>query len=197
MKIIECEQGTEEWHACRNGRLTGSNAQCIASNGKGLETYCYQILAEKYSNNRDHYTNEDMVRGNELEAQARMTYSIMTGNEVQQVGFLELDELSGCSPDGLVNEDGGLEIKCPTDVVYFKLLLSNKFDTKYFWQCQMFLLVSGRKWIDLVAYNPNFEKSIIIQRIEKDLASQEKLIIGLEKGRTLIRDLEAKFKNLN
>ena len=198
MKIYkEIKQGTEEWHELRKGKMTASNAQAIASNGKGLETYIYTLMAEKYSNNREKYTNSDMERGNDLEASARMTYEIER-EKVEEVGFIEMDKYTGCSPDGLIGEDGGIEIKAPNDVIFFKLLLDGEkaIDPKYRWQCQMFLLVSGRKWIDFVAYNPNFDKNMLVFRIEPDLASQEKLIMGIEKGKTIIKSFEEKLKNI-
>jgi exodeoxyribonuclease (lambda-induced) len=194
MKIHKMEQCSDEWFAIRKGKLTASNAQAISANGKGLETYVYSLLAEKYSNNKEHYTNSDMDRGVELEEQARMTYEI-ENNAVEQVGFIEIDELVGCSPDGLVGKDGGIEIKCVNDVNFFKILINGEkaIETKYLWQCQMCLLVTGRKWWDLVFYNPNFDKNMFILRIFPDEEKQEKLKEGIKKGRELIKILEQKY----
>lgn len=118
-------QRSEEWHNLRKGKLTASEAQTIAANGKELETYVYEIITEKYSNNKDTYTSKDMQRGIELEEQARMTYEI-ENEKVEEVGFIELDEFVGCSPDGLILEEGGLEIKCVNDVNFFKLLIDGE-----------------------------------------------------------------------
>lgn len=190
----EIKQGTPEWHEMRKGKLTASNAQAIAANGKGLESYIIAMLAEKYSNNREKYTNSDMERGMELEEQARMTYEI-ENEKVEEVGFIETDEYVGCSPDGLIGDEGGLEIKCVNDVNFFKLLVDGQkaIDAKYLWQVQMCLLVSERKWWDLAVYNPNFDNNLIVFRSVKDLAMQEKLIIGIEKGKRLIGELEKKY----
>lgn len=196
MKVHKMEQCSEEWFEVRKGKLTASNAQAIGANGKGLETYVYTLLAEKYSNNKERYTNSDIERGIELEEQARMTYEIEK-EPVEQVGFIELDELVGCSPDGLVGEDGGIEIKCVNDANFFRLLVDGEkeIDQKFLWQVQMNLLVTSRKWWDLVFYNPNFDRNMLIFRIEPELKKQESLILGIEKGKKLINELEQKYGN--
>jgi len=177
--------------------MTASNAATIATNGKGLESYAYEILAEKYSNNSEEsFTSFDMKRGIELEEQARMTYEL-EHEEVQQVGFVELDEFTGCSPDGLVGEDGGIEIKCPNDVNFFRLMVNgeSEIDKKYLWQVQMSLLITGRKWWDLVFYNINFEKSLLVFRIYPETIAQSKLESGILVMKELMRKIEAQLKS--
>lgn len=198
MKIHKMEQRSDEWFAIRLGKMTASNAQCIAANGKGLESYIYSVLTEKYSNNKESYTNGDMERGVELEDQARMTYEI-ENQKVIEVGFIEHNEYAGCSPDGLVGDEGGIEIKCPNDVNFFKLLCNGEkeIDMKYIWQVQMCLLISGRKWWDLIFYNTNFEKNMMIFRITPEISKQEKLIVGIEKGKKLINELTQKYESAN
>lgn len=188
-------QRSEEWYEVRKGRMTASNAATIATNGKGLETYAYEILAEKYSNNSEEsFTSFDMKRGIELEEQARMTYEL-EHEEVQQIGFVELDEFTGCSPDGLVGEDGGIEIKCPNDVNFFRLMVNgeSEIDKKYLWQVQMSLLITGRKWWDLVFYNINFEKSLLVFRIYPDTIAQSKLKSGILVMKELMMKIEAQL----
>lgn len=191
------EQRTDEWFSKRAGKLSASNAQSISANGKGLETYVYSLLAEKYSQNKGHYTNSDIERGIELEPMARDTYTIETGNEVKEIGFIEMDELVGCSPDGLVGEKGMIEIKCPSDKNYFKFIIDKKIESKWIWQMQMQLLVAERDWVDFVAYNPNFDQNLIVVRVKKDIAMQEKLIIGIEKGKNIIKKLTKHYENNN
>ena len=195
MKIYkDIEQRSEDWHEIRKGKLTASEAQSIAANGKGLETLCYKILAEKYSNNREIYTNSDIERGIELEDQARMTYEI-ENNKVDQIGFIEFDEYVGASPDGFVGKDGGIEIKCVNDTNFFKLMVNGReaIESKYIWQAKMCMYVSGRKWWDIVFYNVNFDKNMLVFRIVVDLESENKIEKGLEKGRALIKEIEKKY----
>lgn len=195
MIIHEVEQGSVEWHSLRKGRMTASHAQEISANGKGLETYILTLMAKYYSSAEpENYTNEHMERGNELESQARAMYELEHGLTVDEVGFVEIDEYVGCSPDGLIGEDGGLEIKCHDDKKHFDLATGGKIDSKYLWQVQMNLMLTGRKWWDYVAYNPNFEKSLIVHRIEPDEKMHKKLTIGFEKGKELINTYKEKYE---
>jgi len=195
MKIYEkVEQGSQEWLDLRKGKMTASHADAIGTAGKGLDTYIRKMMAESYSRaEKEQYTNEDMERGKELEDQARSIYAINNGVEVSQVGFIEHSQYAGCSPDSLVGEDGGLEIKCPKDEVYFEYLLDEEkaIDSKYIWQIQMNLLITGRKWWDFMAYNPNFEKSSFIFRILPDEEKINKLKIGLMTGEEKIKHIRA------
>jgi len=186
-------QGSDEWLEDRKGKLTASNAQAISANGKGLETYVYTLLSEKYSSNNEKYTNEDMERGNELEAMARKLYELEKDVEIKEVGFIEMDEFSGASPDGLIGEDGLVEIKSPNDKNHFFIVSTEKIETKYIWQMQMQMLVTDRKWCDFVSFNPNFEKDLVIIRVERDEKKIEKLKIGIEVGKELITKLTKQY----
>lgn len=193
--IHRMEQRSEAWNEIRKGRLTASNAHIIATNGKGLNTYVYEILAEKYAlNSEEPYTSLDMARGIELEDQARMAYEIEY-QEVEQVGFIEMDEHTGASPDGLIEKDGGIEIKCVNNKNFFRLMVDGEeaIEPKYWWQCQMLMLVGGRKFWKLVFYNKNFSPNILIFTFTPDIMAQEKLIIGIENGKKLIREIEERL----
>jgi len=190
MKIIQCEQGTPEWFEARKIHLTASNAQAIGNNGKGLETYVTEMMAEYYSSaQKESYSSSDTERGKELEPIARQMYELEKGVEIEQVGFIEQDEYVGCSPDGLIGKDGGLEIKCLNDVNHYCLIRDGEtgIDSKYIWQVQMNLLITGRKWWDIAFYSPNFEKSMLVFRIKPDKEKQDKLKEGLLKGKEMIK----------
>lgn len=197
MVIHKVDQGTYNWRKLRAGKMTASRAQAIGNAGKGLETLAYETVAEKYSigvfNN---WTNADMDRGHELEELAVMNYEMWTGKKVERVGFVEMDEYVGCSPDGLVGEDGGLEIKCPNDTKYLRILVNGEkeIDSAYLWQVQMCLFVTGRKSWDLFYYNPNFQKSSVRFTFGPDEEMQEKLKVGMEEGKKLINALESKYE---
>ena len=172
MKIHNLEQGSPEWHEIRKGKMTASNATAIGNCGKGLETYTKEIVRKQISSKvEEEYSNKDLERGRELELVAREMYELEKEVKVEVVGFIENDEYSGCSPDGLVGEDGGVEIKCSDDKIYFDYLLEEEkaISPDYLWQCQMNLFIAGRKWWDLIIYNPNFEKSMFVFRILPDL----------------------------
>jgi putative phage-type endonuclease len=196
MKIHKIEQGTGEWFEIRKAKMTGSHAQAIGNNGRGLDTYIYDLMAESYSSGeKDNYSNKDIERGLELEEFARDMYELETEQTVEQVGFVEMNEFAGVSPDGLVGEDGGIEIKCLNDTKHFKMILNGEkeIESKYIWQIQMCLLVTDRKWWDFISYNPNFEKSLIVFRIKKDDKKQEKLKEGLKNGELKIKEIQCQI----
>lgn len=199
MKQHNVQQQSPEWFSLRAKRMSGSHAQEIGNAGKGLETYILKMMAEFYSTaDKEHFSNVHTDRGNELEPIARDMYELTTRQKVEEVGFIELDEYVGVSPDGLIGEDGAIEIKCPDDVKYFKHLLEGEkaIDSGYIWQIQMLLLITRRKWCDYVAYNPNFAKSLYIHRVFPDEAKHAKLEIGLEKGRAMIQEIQNKYARL-
>lgn len=196
MKIHNLEQQSPEWFEIRKLKMTASHAQAIGNVGKGLETYITELVAEYLSSgDKLGFSNNHTDRGNELETLARQIYELETGNEVETVGFIEADLYSGCSPDGLVGKDGGLEIKCPDDVGFYKMLRGDEPDSKYVWQVQMNLLLTKRKWWDLVFYNPNFKQGFVKFRIEPDKEKQEALTEGLRVGAEMITEQLAKFND--
>ncbi len=192
-------QGSEEWFALRlKYPLSASHAQAIGNQGKGLETLCWEKVAERYSSSqKERMSNEHTDRGNELEAQARKIYELQTGNEVTEVGFVTDDSISkvgGASPDGLVSDDGLLEIKCFDDAKHFRATIEREVESKYRWQGQQQLLFTGRKWVDFGFYNPNFKESLVIIRMEADEEMQRAIREGLAKGEEIIKGIEAKIK---
>lgn len=192
MKIHNCQQGTEEWLACRLGKLTASVAQTIATAGKGLETLCLEKTAEILTGKMEEtFKSDAMIRGNELEAEARAIYELETGKTVNQIGFYEDNEFVGVSPDGLVGEDGLVEIKCFGAKHYTEYLLNGKIDPKYYAQMQMQMLVTNRQWCDYVVYNPDFKNCIQIKRVIPDFEVMDKISNGLIIGCEMIkRNLE-------
>jgi len=204
MKIHKVEQQTEEWFELRRKYpLTASSCATIAVAGKGLDTLCWKAVAETNSSKEvEHYSNEHTERGNELEPQAIAIYELETNNEVEAVGFVTNDKISklaGASPDGFVGKDGLVEVKCPDDVKYLKLLADYKqneqivIEKGYYYQIQMQLLITGRKWNDYIIFNPNFEEGIIIQRVEPDEVVFEEIKKGLLVGEQIINKINIKL----
>lgn len=197
MKIINCEQGSPQWFELRKERMTASHAQAIAANGKGLDTYIMKLMQESYSSAEpDRYKSKSMERGNELEDSARFAYEIETGLEIEQVGFVVQSDYIGCSPDGLWSDEGCIEIKCLEDKAYFQYLLTNKIDTGYEWQMQMVMHVCKRNWCDYVVYNPNFKKSLIVQRVFIDNVKIEKLESGFLSGINKMEKIKKQVEQL-
>ena len=179
MEIIDCIQGSDFWLKARAGIPTSSNFDRIITTkgepSKQRQKYLYQLVGELLTGVVENgYQNEVMQRGKELEAEARAAYEFITDNEVKQVGFCMNEGQSyGNSPDGLIGEDGGLEIKCPTLSVAVEYLDKGVLPTAYWQQVQGSLLVTGRKWWDFVSYYPGLP--LFIVRVERDEKFIEKL----------------------
>jgi len=162
MKIIyDIEQGTDEWLELRLGKLTASKFSDVIAKGRGnapsktRESYMYQLAAEILTGEpQDSFTNKAMEWGNECEPAARAAYELKHDIDVEQCAFIERDQWVGVSPDGLVGENGLLEIKCPNSVTQIKRVLSGEFPNEYMAQVQGQLWVSGREWCDFVSYDP-------------------------------------------
>ena len=204
MKLHKVKQKSEEWFGLRRKHpLTASNSTAIITTGAGLETLCWTAIAEKLSSKIvEHYSNEHTERGIELEPQAVTIYELETGNEVEEVGFITNDKISkfgGVSPDGLIGKDGMVEVKCPDDVKYLKLLADfnetgkTTIELGYYRQMQQQMMFAERKWVDYVVFNPNFTPNIIIQRVEPDKEVIKKLKIGLAVGEAIIKKIENKL----
>jgi hypothetical protein len=188
----EIEQGTEEWKSIRKGKMTASNAQAIATAGKGLETYINDVMAEYYANaEKRGYNNIHLEAGHELEPVARELYSFEKGAEVKEAGFIDYSEFAGCSPDGLVGDDGGLEIKSPDNRTHFQHIIHGEkaISSAYLWQIQMNLFITGRKWWDYVSYSPNYDDSLLIFRILPDKEKFKKIEAGLIAGEEKIKNI--------
>lgn len=198
MKVYtDIEQQSEEWFKIRLWKMTASNATAIGNCWKGLDTYITDMMAEKFScQDWEKFWSDHTDRGNELEPQARSLYELEKMVSIQQVSFIEYNEFIWCSPDGLVWEDGWVEIKCPSDKVFFRMLIDDteKIDSDYLWQVQMNLWVTKREWWDLVFYNPNYEQSLKVFRITPDPEKFAKLEAGFQIGIAKIREISSKFK---
>jgi len=172
----------------KKGKMSASHATAIGNCGKGLETYCRQIVKDMIVE-RQSYSNKDMERGNELEPIARLSYEFEYNCTVKQVGFIQYSDFVGYSPDGLVSEDGLIELKARNDEIHFALLLGDSVDSNAIWQMNMGMLITGRKWCDFGSYNPNFKQSLFIKRFYPDQSKFEALLKGFSIGETMIKTL--------
>lgn len=196
MQIINCEQGTYEWHALRSGRFTATDASEIHTCKKGLETVALEKATFRITQvPPEFFMTPAMERGKILEPRARNAYRMATGQEVQEVGFCIYDDYVGCSPDGLVGDDGLIEIKCKTDTHHLFAVINNWIDPKHYAQMQFQMLVTGREWCDYVLFNDNFtEHPLYIQTVKRDADFQAELLRGIKHGTDLIKIYERQFK---
>jgi len=173
MQIIkDCIQGDEEWFRLRNASIGGSSITYILGRGKGRKDLLYKLAAETLTGQKeDSYSNANMQRGIEYEPMARDYYSIVTGHEVEQVALIKSD-IPGIhvSPDGLVDDDGAIEIKTRLPHVFVEKKDSGKVEIGYVRQCQYTLWVAERKFCDFINYCPEMADPMTIQRLERDEA---------------------------
>lgn len=198
MKILTFEQGTDEWFDARLGIPTASKFKDIVTPAKGdksssYKTYMYQLIAERITREKTAFTmTAAMERGTELEPQARDAYCFITGNDVEEVGFILNDAGTvGVSPDGLIGSDGGLEIKSPLANTMVKYMLDDSLPLTYKPQVQGNLWISEREYWDFVAYHPNME--LFIKRVYRD----EEYIKKMNQHITdFVDEMEEKYQRL-
>lgn len=198
MKIINCIQGSPEWFAAKCGIPSASNFdKILCTDGKVSKQrtkYLYQLAGETITGiTEETYQNATMLRGKEMEAEARQLYQLITGLEVKEVGFC-LAESYGASPDGLVGKKGALEIKCPTMAVHVGYLLDYYIQppSDYWQQLQGQLLVTDREWVDFMSYYPGLKPLII--RVEREEKFIKALRIELEVFCSELKDVIAKIR---
>ena len=181
----DIEQNSDTWFDMRGGKLTSSNLGKIMANyGKAFgepakklaaTIAAQQLGAEVVSNS---YSNEHMERGHQQEPLARMLYENETFCDVTNGGFFS-SEFVGCSPDGLVNDNGVIEIKSVITNIHYANIKRQAVDPAYKWQCIGNLKFTGRDWLDFISYCQEFPigKQLFVWRIRKEeLADEFKMI---------------------
>jgi len=184
--VLEIDQKSQEWIECRRGIPTASSFDLIVTSkgepSKQREKYLYRLAGERVSGQAaaNGYKNASMERGEEMEQEARAAYEFMHDCQVVQVGicYPNEDRKYACSPDGLVGDDGILEIKCPDLATHVAYLLKGTLPTEYVQQVQGQLLVTGRQWCDFMSYYPGLKPLIV--RVYPDTAFQDALAKELE-----------------
>lgn len=178
----EVIQGSDEWKRLRAGVPTASVFEDVMAKGEGKtrRTLLYKLVGERLTGEpADSFSNVHTARGNEVEPEARSLYSMMSDNEVAQVGFCLNDGLCaapvGYSPDGLIGDDGLLELKSRLPHLQIELLVSGEVPTKHMPQIQGGMWVSGRQWIDFGSYCRGLP--LFIKRVYRD----ELYIVRLKK----------------
>ena len=176
--ITTCEQGSPEWLSLRLGKVTASRIKEVIANGRGnapskmAESYLMELVAEILTGESKPFFENDAMRwGTEKEEEARAVYSIKNSRfDIEEVAFIEHSEFIGVSPDGLVGDDGLIEIKCPNTTTQLKRALSDNYSKDYNAQIQMQLWVSERDWCDFVSFDPRLsgKAGYLEQRVYRD-----------------------------
>jgi putative phage-type endonuclease len=167
MIIHDVEQRSEEWFRLRLSIPTASEFKRIVTPGGKLSTQCEgyldELLAEWILGTPlENFSSEWMVRGQELEPQARQAYEFMTDQKVVKIGFVTTDNgLIGCSPDGFVGDKRLLEIKSPSEKVHVGYMRHREVDAEYRPQIQGQLWVCEREAQDVLSYHPRLPAVIV------------------------------------
>jgi putative phage-type endonuclease len=197
MNSKEIAQGTPEWLKARLGCATASRANdfCAAETTAAYQNLLWQLVAERETQIvEEAYVNADMQRGTEMEPIARAAYEAHTGTFVTQTGFwLHPIPFFGASPDGLVGDEGLIEIKCPRTSTHLRYRSENKAPTQYKRQMICQLLCTGRKWVDFVSFDNRVRdsKQLFIVRFEP---KQSELDEMLEKVQAFLDNVEKEMQ---
>ena len=182
------KQRTDDWYKSRIGKVTASRILKLnakPAKGKALNALELELLTERITGQAvDNFTSPAMQWGIDTEPLARQAYELQCFCTVIETGFIDHPtiDMSGASPDGLVGDDGLIEIKCPNTMTHISTILSDAVPCEYIPQMQWQMACTGRKWCDFVSFDPRLtDKPLFIKRVHRDdekIAELEQLVIN-------------------
>ena len=197
------EQRSLEWFEARRGKVTGSRIADVMAKtktgwGASRANYMAQLIAERLTGNiAESYSNSAMQWGTETEPRARDAYEFFHMVEVEEVAIVNHPRIamSSCSPDGLVGEDGLVEIKCPNTATHIDTLLTGKIKSAYIKQMQWQMICTGRQWCDFVSFDPRMpiNMQLFIKRVDSDKNAVAEMEDAVEE---FLIELDAKITQL-
>lgn len=205
---IELVQGSLEWLQARAGSLGASQVADALAKLKGggwgstRATVKAQLVVERITGRpTETYCSPAMQRGKDLEPQALAMYSFRDGHEVAAVGLVKHPAIAGshCSPDGLCGADGMVEIKCCLAPRHIEVLTGSPPEDRYVKQCHWQMACTGRQWVDLAYFNPDFPgpMQLVVHRIERNDAVlidlEDQVSAFLAEVAATVADLEARY----
>lgn len=193
----DIEQRSPEWYEAKLGKFSGSDFHVMLGNSEAKTNFLWGKIAEcrYHDSDTDEYTTFAMERGIILEPEARRVYSAVSEVEVREVGLVEdQDEFQDwvvCSPDGLVGDDGIIEIKCIAGKYFEQYTHPGEkkygyIKPEYRTQVQFNLFVTDRQWCDFIYYHPR--GGIFIKRITRDEEYIDKIKTALREGIEFIKE---------
>lgn len=202
--MTDIEQGSDAWKQLRLGKVTASRVADVVARtktgyGASRANYMAMLITERLTGlPAETYINAAMQHGTDTEPEARAAYEFYQSTAVDQVAFVphpKIDQ-AGCSPDGLVGDDGLLEIKCPQSATHLETLLGQAVPTKYIDQMQFQMACTGRQWCDFVSYDPRMPEHmrLFVKRVARD----DKRIAELESEiAAFLFEMAVKLSELN
>lgn len=206
--MIDLIQGSQEWLSARAGSIGASQiADALATTKSGWGASRANIHARMVTERITGkpvktFVSGAMQRGTELEPEARNAYSFLQGHDVVEVGMVPHPRIakSHCSPDGLIGQDGLVELKCCEAPRHIELLRGSPPEDRYIKQCLWQMACTERQWCDLAYYNPDFpvEMQLHVFRIDRDDAAIAELEAGiaefLNEVSATVADLENTYR---
>lgn len=201
-------QRTDEWFEMRRGKITASRISDVMATGRGgkpsvtRENYLIELALQRVTGvvAGDGFVNAAMQRGTELEPIARAEYEVHTGFDVEEVDFVPHPTYpnTGASPDGLVESEGMVEIKCPQPKQHLSTLRTLDVDREYMLQMQWQMECAGRQWCDFVSYNPEFPERLrlIVVRVLRNAALIGQITQAVMEAEAEIRALVAEIETM-
>lgn len=196
-------QGTNEWLEAKIGHVGNSRLGDVLAEGVGItrKNYMMELVCQRLTGKRpDQFTSDAMRWGTEYEPIARSMYEAKTGVMVQEHFGQEHPLLSDwwCSPDGLVGEDGGIEIKCPNTATHLNSLLNGKVATDYIYQMTGLCLVYERTWCDFISFDPRLPDNcnLFIKRFDISELPVDKVYDGVKLFIKELLELEQKLRSM-
>jgi putative phage-type endonuclease len=203
----EIVQRSDEWYKIRLGKVTASRiADVMAKTKSGYsasrKNYMSQLVCEILTGTKEEgFTSAAMQHGIDTEGLARQAYEIETFQAVVECGFYIAPDIeqSGASPDGLVGDDGLIEIKCPNTATHIDTLLTGSIDSKYIYQMQWQMYCTGRKWCDFVSYDSRMPEhlKLFIKRVERDEKQLSEIKAEVEKFLSELNETVQKLEAIN
>jgi putative phage-type endonuclease len=207
VKVLDVEQGSEAWLQARLGKVSASRmadvtARTRSGYGASRANYAAELIAERLTGTpAERYTNAAMAWGTEKEPDAKDAYCFLRDAEIVPVGLVlhPTIAMACASPDGLIGDDGLIEVKCPLSATHIDTLLSETIPEKYVKQMMWQMACTGRQWCDFVSFDPRLpaEMQVFIRRVPRDnaliLELEQETVKFLAEIDQTISKLQAKF----
>lgn len=201
------DQRSDEWFAARVGKATASKIADIMAKTKSgpsasRANYAAQLITERLTGKpTEGFSSAAMQWGTDTEPQARAAYAWLTDNDVIECGFFDHPKIamSGASPDGLIGDEGLVEIKCPNTATHIATLRGEPVDGKYIKQMQWQMACTGRLWCDFASFDPRLPEpmQLHVTRIARDGAliseMETEVATFLAEVDDVVRELESKY----
>jgi len=197
-------QGSEEWKQLRVGKVTASRisdvmAKTKSGYGAGRKKYMAQLIVERLTGETpEGFLSAAMLWGVENEHLARKAHEAVTGKLVTEVAFVDHPsiEMTGASPDGLIDSDGLVEIKAPMTATHIETLVNKKIDRKYYLQMQWQMACTERLWCDFVSFDPRMPEELqyYTERVNRNDKLIEEISVEVQ---TFLIELDEKIQELN